>query len=350
VSNRPATSARVRPTHRKYAVHGLAVELACDVPLIEEQAQLWLWPFAVDALPEGISCTGGIVRPYDAAEVMRHLSPGAVPVATPGQLLELYQEGERFWVVDDRWGLCEINILKGTWRSWVLPQPTLDPVRVAEMAVLWPMAQLLRAKGLYLLPAVSAARGGFGLLILSPFNLEGELRALIHAGYSLVGQRWTAVREDGGRIELLQMPGQIERESSPRLRDANLGPAPRWVDLTSEYCGVVRAHAFCDAVLVVEPGRRPNAHVTEVSGQRATDAIRRSWPITELHPFRRQGQLAMKLGQACRCWESQFSRRPDDLLLLLDSIRAPVCTALVTLPKSAGLSAAPGVAAVRAAM
>ena len=345
MSNPPAAAA----THRKYAVHGLALELINEVPLIEEQAGQWLWLFDADVLPDGIACTSGVIRTYDSAEVMRHLSASAVPVATPGQLLELYQEGERFWMVDDRWGLCEINMIRGTWRSWILPHPTLDPVRVAEMAVLWPLAQLLRSKGLYLLPAAAAARGGFGLLILCPFNLEGELRALIHAGYNIIGQRWVAVREDGGRIEMLQMPGQIERESSPRLRDANLGPASRWVDLASEHCGISQPHAFCDAVLLVEPSRRLNAHVTEIAAQRATDAIRRAWPITELHPFRKQGQLPMKLSQMCRCWQAQLSRRPQDLLVLLDSIRAPACTAMITLPASASISA-PGGAGVKMAM
>lgn len=311
---------------------------------MDEQNVQWLSPFEVDALPDGFTCTSGTIRPYDAAEVMRHLSPSAVPVATPGQLLELYQEGERFWLVDDRWGLCEINVLKNTWRSWILPQPTLDLVRVAEMAVLWPLAQLLRPRGVYLLPATSVARGGFGMLILSPFNMEGELRTLIADGYNVIGQRWTALREDAGRIELMQMPGQVERESSPRLRDATLGPSSRWIDLTSEYCGVVRPHAYCDAVLVIEPGRRPAAHVTEVADQRASDTIRRAWPITELHPFRKYGQLPLKLSAACRCWQAQLSRRPDDLLVLLDSIRSPACTAIITLPTSAGLSAPAGTA------
>jgi hypothetical protein len=342
-------SRRTAASHRKYAVHGLAVELLCEVPFLDEQADHWLWPFEADVLPDGISCTSGTVRRYDAGEVMRHLSPAAVPVATPGQLLELYQEGERFWLVDDRWGLCELNVMKGTWRSWVLPHPTLDPLRVAEMAVLWPLAQLLRPKGLYLLPAAAAARGGFGLLLLSPFNVEGELRALVAAGFNLVGQRWTAVREDAGRIELLQMPGQIEREASPRLRDAGLGPTSRWVDLTSEHCGIAQGHAFCDAVVVVEPSRRPTAHVTEVSDQRATDTIRRAWPITELHPFRKYGQLPLKLGQACRTWSAQLSRRPDDLLVLLDSIRMPAGRGVLTLPSSAGLSA-PGGATLKMAM
>jgi hypothetical protein len=341
-------------THHRFAVHGLAVDLLNDVPSLDDQASHWLEPFKADILPDGIACTTGQIRPYEVAEVMRHLSPTAVPMATPGQLLELYQEGERFWLVDDRWGLCEINVMKSAWRSWILPQPTLDPVRVAEMAILWPLAQLLRPKGLYLLPAAAAARGGWGVMILAPFNLEGELRALIHAGYNIVGQRWVALREDGGRIEMLQMPGEIERESSPRLRDAALGPASRWVDLTSEHCGIAQPHAFCDAVLVIEPGRRPSAHVTEVAAQRATDTIRRAWPITELHPFRKHGQLPIKLSQRCRSWQAQLSRRPEDLLVLLDSIRAPGRAgagsgAMVTLP-SPSLAAAPASGAMKLAM
>jgi hypothetical protein len=327
-------------THRKYAIHGLAVEILSEVQSLDDPVASWLEPFETDALPDGGCRTSGAVRPYDGHDVMRHLSPTATPVATPGQLLELYQEAERFWLVDDRWGLSEINVLKGSWRSWILPHPTLDPVRVAEMAVLWPMAQILRQKGLYLLPAAAAVRGDFAVLLLSPFNLEGELRALISAGYDIVGQRWTAVREDAGRIELLQMPGQIERESSPRLREAAPGLAPRWVDLTYEYCGVVRHSAFCDAVLAVEPGRRPNAHVTQVSGQRASDHLRRAWPIAELHPFRRHGQLPIKLAQLTRCYQAQLSRRPEDLLVLLDSIRSPSARNTLTLP-SAALSGVP---------
>jgi len=141
----------------------------------------------------------------------------------------------------------------------------------------------------------------------------------------------------------------IERESSPRLRDASLGPASRWVDLTSEHCGIAQPHAFCDAVLVIEPGRRPNAHVTEVAAQRATDTVRRAWPITELHPFRKHGQLPMKLSQRCRAWQGQLSRRAEDLLVLLDSIRSPACSAMVTFP-SASLSAAPASPVMKMAM
>ena len=305
----------------------MAVEIESELPPIDEGADLWLWPFETDVLPERVSCTQGVVRRYDQDEVMRHVSPTAARVATPagpaGRFVdELYQEGERFWVVDDRWGICEINVLKGEFRSWVLPRPTLDAARVAELAVLWPIAQLLRHKGLHLMPAVSAARGDFGALILCPFNIEGELRALIDAGYQVVGQRWTAVREDASRIELLRMPGRIEREvSPPRLREGSIGAAParRWADLAGEYHGVVRHCALCDAVLVVEPGRRAGAHASRVPGQRAGDLLRRAWPIAELHPHRRHGQLATKL--AAMCWSAQLSRRAEDLVVLLDSLQ-----------------------------
>jgi hypothetical protein len=141
-------------------------------------------------------------------------------------------------------------------------------------------------------------------------------------------------------MELLSMPGQIERESSPRLRDATLGPASRWVDLTSEYCGIIQPYAFCETVLIVEPGRRPNAHINEVTSQRASDLMRKSWPMVELHPFRKHGQLPLKLAQHSRCWQVQLSRTAEDLLVLLDSIRGPGCTAIVA-ANSAALSVPP---------
>jgi hypothetical protein len=49
----------------------------------------------------------------------------------------------------------------------------------------------------------------------------------------------------------------------------------------------------------------------------------------------------MKLSHGSRCWSAQLSRRPEDLLVLLESIRAPECTAMVRLPASARLSTPP---------
>src|SRR5581483_10770081 len=108
-----------------------------------------------------------------------------------------------------RWGLSELNLLKGQFRSWVLPHPSIEPYRVFEMAVLWPLAQLLRAKGLHLLPGISVARSGWGMLLISPFSIELELSALVRAGFKVIGQHWTILREEDNRVAMLHLPGQI---------------------------------------------------------------------------------------------------------------------------------------------
>jgi hypothetical protein len=252
------------PTRSKFALHGPAVEIACEVPAMAEQIRRLFEPFAVPGWPDGFIPTTGIVRPYAQSEVVRHLSPDARAVPTPGDLIELYRDGDRFWLVDDRWGIAEVNLIRGQFRSWILPTARIDAVRVAEMAILWPLAQLLRAKGLYLLPAVSVVRDGWAAMIVCPFTLESELVALIRAGYKVIGQRWTAVREEDGRLALLHLPGAIERAFVPRLRSSferfetggAAGPQGSWVDLSYEHIGSWQNHAFCDAVLVTDGGRR----------------------------------------------------------------------------------------------
>ncbi|HYE20906.1 MAG TPA: hypothetical protein VEA69_20840 [Tepidisphaeraceae bacterium] len=344
----PTNQQRPHAARLGLSIHGLAVDVACDVPAVLDEARRVLWGFeAADTTPGGPGVTSGQIRPYVQAEVVRSLSPRAVPLATPGaraagHAFELYQEGERFWLVDDRWGLCEINVMRGTWRSWVLPRPTLDIFRVMELAVIWPIAQLLRPRGLYLLPAVSVARSGTGVLILSPLNLEAELRTLVRAGFGVIGQRWSTAREtaDGG-IELLAFPGQIEREATARLReDGAPDGESRWVDLTAEQDGVASSAAPCGAVAVIEPSRRPHAHVSEVTSQRAADLLRRAWPMAELHPFRAHGQLSLKLSHRARCGQVQLSRCPEDMLVMLETVRGPAPGSIVTAATAAGIIAA----------
>jgi len=67
-----------------------------------------------------------------------------------------YEEDERFWLVDDR-GHRWMNLLKAPGEAGSA-QPQLDTVRCVQISILWPMAQLLRARGLYLVPA-AAVRG-----------------------------------------------------------------------------------------------------------------------------------------------------------------------------------------------
>ena len=316
------------PARRKFAVHGPTLELDCTgVEWIIPSVNRLLRPFAVGSWPAGFSATLGVLRPYEQSDVVRHLSPAARRVPHAPESTELYEEGERFWLVDERWGVCEINILKGQWRSWILDQPKLDPLRCAEWAVLWPAAQLLRAKGIYLLPALSVVRDGWAAMVLSPMSLEPELTALIAAGYRIIGQRWTAVREEDGRLALLHVPGYVERAAAaaaaPRLMLPSAAADANRVDLCAQHPGSWQNHAFCDAVLIAEPGRRPHAHLRDVRDPAAAvHALRRAWPIVELLPQRRYGQLPLKLAQHCRVGEVQLSRNPKDLLALLQSLRA----------------------------
>lgn len=315
------------PTRRKFALHGPAIEIACEVPAMAPQVRRLLEPFAVNGWPDGFFPTVGIIRPYAQSEVLRHLSPTAKPL--PGGadgLMELYQDGDRYWLVDDRWGMCEVNLIRGQFRSWILNNPRVDPIRCAEMSIVWPLAQLLRARGLHLLPAVSVVRDGWALLIVSPFTLDTELVALIRAGYKVIGQRWTAVREEDGRLALLHLPGAVERSFAPRLRSTSSAEMPEnessWVDLSDEYLGSWQNHAFCDAVLVADGGRRGSAHVRDVAPDSALDLLRRSWPIVELHPQRKFGHLPLKLTQHARVCELQLSRNAREFVDLLSTLRA----------------------------
>src|SRR5206468_3793993 len=132
-------------------------------------------------------------------------------------------------------------------------------------------------------------------------------------------------------------PGRVERWVTPRLRSASdtrsepkgthsfaKGYVPfesGWLDLMDEHDGAWQNHAFCDAVLIAEAGRRPKAHLREVSAAESLHVLRRIWPMVELHPARRQSQIAARLAQTCRCAELQLSRNPKDLLALLNTLR-----------------------------
>jgi hypothetical protein len=78
---------------------------------------------------------------------------------------------------------------------------------------------------------------------------------------------------------------------------------------------------MCETVLLISPGRRPLSHVQRISPSNAAGAIRRAWPIAELHPQRRQGQLPLRMAKRCRVFEAQLSRNPQDLLSLMEVAR-----------------------------
>jgi hypothetical protein len=306
----------------RFSLHGLGVELTCHCESIVPDLEHMFAPFYEHDWPEGFPAVSGTVLPYDQHDVMRHLSPDATPVDDAAGLMELYEDGERFWLVDDRWGLCEINILKAQWRAWLLPEPQIDAFRCVEAAVLWPMAQLLRRRGLHLVPAASIATDGWAGLVVSRGAIDRELAALADAGVRIIGQRWTALREEDGRLSLLHMPGMTEHTPrARRLGIVNDTAIPRWVDLTSQRPECYQHHAFCDGVLMIEPARRPRSQVIEASSINAIHALKRNWPIVELNPGRRQGQFVSRLAQSCRCYEIQLSREPGDLARIVRSIQ-----------------------------
>lgn len=310
--------------HRsRYLLHGLGVEVSCQVPGLLDPIHRALGEFVAKSLvsvrPAPIC---GTVRTFEEREVLRHLSPTATRISSDNDLVELYEEGERFWLIDDKWGLCELNVMKGQWKSWILPNPTADANRIIEHAVLWPIAQLLRSRGLCIIPAAGVVRDGWGTLMLSSFNIEPELTALVHAGYRVVGQSWVALREDEGRIVMLQMPGSIERQP---VRSASPFSSPHGgerVDLTSEFCGSSCPQAVCDAVLMITPGRRPIARIQPVAPTNAAGALRYAWPLTELHPLRRQGQMPARIAAKCKLFDVQLSRSSKEILTLMDTALA----------------------------
>jgi hypothetical protein len=297
----------------------LAVALRSYVPSLDAALRRAVGEFAVAAFPAGFTAIEATLRHYDKQEVLKHLSSSAQPVSSTRAGLELYQENERFWLIDDRWGLVEMNLLKSQWRSWILPEPAVELDRVVELAVIWPMAQLLRARGLYLLPATTVVRGGFGMLMISPFSVEPELSSLLHCGFRLVGQRWSALRDEDGRIAMLHVPGHVERAVHPKTPT---GTTTTTVDLESELPGIAIERGFCDTVVLVEPGRRPTPFLRRIAPHNALPALRRAWPIVELHPNRLNGQLPSKLSRRCQVYAARLSQRPQDLLDQLEALRA----------------------------
>ena len=304
----------------KFVVHGPAVEIDCAAVELAASIAHLLAPFAVDEWPAGFGVTRGSIRPYDHAEVIRRLPTSARALHRPQDHLELYHQDERFWIIDDRWGMCEINILRGHWRTWVLPNPRLDRWRLAEMAVLRPLAHLLNNRQVHLLPAASVQGNGLGILVLSGIDVEPELETLRNSGFRVIGHHWTALRSEAGGIALLPMAMEMAPSGPPRLRDARDERSMASGDAVS-----ARPHAFCNAVLVAEAGRRPRAHLREVRPQDAMHLLRRAWPIPQLHPGRRAGYLPAKLATSCRAYQLQLSRDPRDLSTLLLSLQTATC-------------------------
>jgi hypothetical protein len=286
-----------------------------------------------------------VIRPFDLAEVMQSLSSATASMRYADRLLDIYSNAERHWVLDDRWGVCEIDLLKHRWRSWIIPGATLDAVQLAEAAVMWPMAQLLRRgnfaeygpspsgrrgsiaeygtppsgrRGIELVPAISVERSGWGALIIAPYPIPREISRVIRAGYRVVGQRWTAMIRQGDRMVLRHVPGSTELPAEGRAMRSK----PVWKDLLAGNPWASAEVAWCDAVLAIVPGRRSKSCGRVVSGDVASRMIRRAWPICRLPMDRlRVDHPAAVLGEQCFCLSLQLSRHEDEFLELLELAR-----------------------------
>lgn len=289
---------------------------------LEMPIQKCLGEFAAREFGQAGHPAVGSLNVYDEQDVLRRLPADATRVPGVGTQ-EIYWRDERYWLVDDTWGLCEVNMLRGHWRSWILPNRWATDASVIEQAVIWPLAQILRGRGLHLLPSMAVARGDFAALILAGGPQEHELTALVKAGYSIIAQRWTAVVEQAGAPHLLRFPGWVERsgahERSGTARSG--GPSTVCVNLEDELVAAGAERGLCSAVMILQGLRRSRPSISIQASIAATHALRRSWPIAELHPHRRGSPLPALLARTCRVAECQISRDPHDIVSLMDVLR-----------------------------
>lgn len=311
----------VLPLPIKYSLslHGAALQLANSCPVLDEQIGFFLNPFLLKRHAAQDNEFHGQICPFDMAEVTHSLSRAADSERHSDGLVEIYSLAEKHWIIDDRWGFCEIDLLKHRWRSWVLPNPSLDPIQLAEAAVLWPMAQLLRTRGVEIVPALSIERAGWGALVIAPYPIPGEISRIIRAGYRVIGQRWTALVRQNGRIVLRRIPGLVQ---SPASSGRSIGRRPVWTDLTSDNPWASADLAWCDAVLTIAPGRRSKTIGRVIPAAECQTALRRAWPIPDL-PISRPRLLhpAAVLARECHCLNLQLSRHEDEFLDLIEFTR-----------------------------
>ncbi len=295
----------------RYNVHGQSVVVESAVESIEPLLARSLGAFEERSLPEGFARIHGAIVPYDEGEVLRSLSPSAQLLSQANPLIEIYRDDERYWLIDDRWGICELNALRATFRTWIVDHPVIDRQSALELGILWAIAQLMRTRGLFMIPGIGIARAEFGMLMLSPYPIEGEVRELVAAGFAVIGQSWVCLREEDGRVAMLQMPGLMQRTNDPLI----------WTDLTNEFPGSSRHHAFITSVAIIEPVRRSAVEVRATLRTQALPKLRRAWPIHELSQARRSRQILPRLAQSARCFGVQLARDPKAILRHLDTLR-----------------------------
>ena len=307
----------------RFDLHGHAVGLSLEVPFLVPAASAHLASLQIPAADPRDNDIEGAIVPYAEADVLRRISRDARPVGEDEPcyhpLLELYRTGDggRWWIVDERWGMCEIDLVAGTWRSFVLPSPAVDDITLFESAVWWPMAILLRGRGLHLIPAASFGRNGRGVLLLSRADVTPELLALPQSGIGIIGQRWTALREEGdGSIALLPVPGRTLSRSNQSRSLA--GDAPDAFDAAALLaCGPAR----CGLVLLAEPMRRLQGSSSPLNPVAAAREIGLAWPVPPIGNAK-ANTLPTGLAKRCPIHRLSLGRDGSDLPRLLTGTHA----------------------------
>lgn len=305
---------------RNLDFHGLTVQVQSWVEDVVKAFNHLFGPMTLQG-PMNDPHVRGLIRPYEPAEVARCVSPRAKRLPSDDPTIELYQEDERIWMVDERWGMSELNLLKSSWRSWLLPQVRIDPLRLAEQAALWPLAQIARQRGLHAIPAAALIRRGWGVLMLSPIDLGPELIQLVRAGYRLIGQRWCVLRDDAERATMLRLPGAIEHRG-PGPAAFRRDPAETaWIDLEGEFPGSAESRGQCHLAMIVERARQGVGRVNHLGPEEAAEQLRAAWTIAEPHASPRLSSILMKLSQKSQVVRVQLPQDPGHLIGMLNSIR-----------------------------
>lgn len=310
-------------------LHGQAVDIRCSLPGLRQILLDLLGGLLVAELPDGFHSIDGRLDEYDDRSVARMVSGSARRLGAVGGLAELWGDGERFWMLDETWGICEINLLRRSWRACLLPRALNEPYRTLDHALFWPLSQLLVRNDMLLVPGASVIHGGRGVLLLAPFDLEPELHVYARSGQAVISQRWSSIRFDDGKPLLLTTPGRLERSMPPRRGQSASTLGPNWYDLTGLF--EAKPYAWCDLVVVVDPARRSSGVVRSLRGGTGSTALRGAWPIPEILPGHACGRLLGSLAHHATVVRAEFSRDAGQLHSLLSRIEssrepAPVST------------------------
>jgi hypothetical protein len=307
------------PIKSLFSVYGATAAVCNWCPELHESIQIFLRPFVQRRnQPVGRESCGQIRR-FDLAEVTRSLADAGESQRRCDPLVSIYSHNEQHWILDDRWGVCEIDLLRHRWRSWVLPQTLLDPMQLAEAAVLQPMAHLLRLSGVELIPAVALERSGWATLIIAPYPIPTQISRAVRAGYRVIGQRWVALVRRTDRVVLRHLPGAME---APAGGGKSIGRRLQWIDITANNPWATAQTAWCDAVAVISPGRCSRSRARILLPAEVQSHIRHAWPVSTLgfdKPSLRH--TASILSRRCLCVSMQLSRHEDEFLNLIESMR-----------------------------